>query len=95
MIKSRSFKFLKNKPFFNYYTMITEESKKEYKETDNNINLYNSKLFSHNLKIKIAKNLNLNNIKQIKIKANSNKKKLKIFLPNISKSNIHLSNKYN
>ena len=95
MIKSRSFKFLKNKPFFNYYTMNTEESKNEYKETDNNINLYNSKLFSHNLKIKIAKNLNLNNIKQIKIKANSNKKKLKILLPNISNSNIHLSNKCN
>ena len=95
MIKSRSFKFLKNKPFFNYYTMNTEESKNEYKETDNNINLYNSKLFSHNLKIKIVKNLNLNNIKQIKIKANSTKKKLKIFLPNISNSNIHLSNKYN
>ena len=48
MIKSRSFKFLKNKPFFNYYTMNTEESKNEYKETDNNINLYNSK---KNLKI--------------------------------------------
>ena len=95
MIKSRSFKFLKNNPLFNYYTINTEESKNEYKETDNNINLYNSKLFSHNLKIKIAKNLNLNNIKQIKIKANSNKKKLKIFLPNISNSNIHLSNKYN
>ena len=95
MIKSRSFKFLKNNPLFNYYTINTEESKNEYKETDNNINLYNSKLFSHNLKIKIVKNLNLNNIKQIKIKANSTKKKLKIFLPNISNSNIHLSNKYN
>ena len=93
MIKSRSFKLKKNKPFFNYYTMNTEESKNESKETYNNINLFNSKLFSHNLKIKIVKNLNLNNIKQIKLKANSNKKKPKIILPCISYSNIHLNNK--
>jgi len=92
MIKSRSFKLKKNKPFFNYYTMNTEESKNESKETYNNINLFNPKLFSH-LKIKIVKNLNLNNIKQIKLKANSNKKKPKIFLPHISYSNIHLNKK--
>ena len=93
MIKSRSFKFLKNKHLFNYCTMNTEESKNYYEEKNDNINLYNSKLFSHNLKLKIVNNLNLNNIKQIKIKENSNKKKLKIFLPEISYGNIKQRNK--
>ena len=84
MIKSRSFKFHKNVPLYHFYTMNTEETKNQNKEKNiNNISFFNSKIFSHNIK-----NLNLINIKKIKIKANSNKKKPKFLLPNISYSNI-------
>ena len=84
MIKSRSFKFHKNVPLYHFYTMNTEKTKNQNKEKNiNNITFFNSKIFSHNIK-----NLNLINIKKIKIKANSNKKKPKFLLPNISYSNI-------
>ena len=84
MIKSRSFKFHKKLPLYHFYTINTEETKNQNKEKNiNNITFFNSKIFSHNIK-----NLNLINIKKIKIKANSNKKKPKFLLPNISYSNI-------
>ena len=84
MIKSRSFKFHKKLPLYHFYTINTEEIKNQNKEKNiNNITFFNSKIFSHNIK-----NLNLINIKKIKIKANSNKKKPKFLLPNISYSNI-------
>ena len=84
MIKSRSFKFHKKLPLYYFYTINTEETKNQNKEKNiNNITFFNSKIFSHNIK-----NLNLINIKKIKIKANSNKKKPKFLLPNISYSNI-------
>ena len=84
MIKSRSFKFHKKLPLYHFYTMNTEETKNQNKEKNiNNITFFNSKIFSHNIK-----NLILINIKKIKIKAISNKKKPKFLLPNISYSNI-------
>ena len=84
MIKSRSFKIHKILPLYHFYTINTEETKNQNKEKNiNNITFFNSKIFSHNIK-----NLNLINIKKIKIKANSNKKKPKFLLPNISYSNI-------
>ena len=84
MIKSRSLKLHKKLPLYHFYTINTEETKNQNKEKNiNNITFFNSKIFSHNIK-----NLNLINIKKIKIKANSNKKKPKFLLPNISYSNI-------
>ena len=89
MIKSRSFKFHKNVPLYHFYTINTEETKNQNKEKNiNNITFFNSKIFSHNIK-----NLNLINIKKIKIKANSNKKKPKFLLPNISYSSSNLKPK--
>ena len=84
MIKPRSPKPHKKLPLYHFYTINTEETKNQNKEKNiNNITFFNSKIFSHNIK-----NLNLINIKKIKIKANSNKKKPKFLLPNISYSNI-------
>ena len=84
MIKSRSLKLHKKLPLYHFYTINTEETKNQNKEKNiNNITFFNSKIFSHNIK-----NLILINIKKIKIKAISNKKKPKFLLPNISYSNI-------
>ena len=84
MIKTKSFKFHKKLPLYHFYKINKEETKNQNKEKNiNNITFFNSKIFSHNIK-----NLNLINIKKIKIKANSNKKKPKFLLPNISYSNI-------
>ena len=87
MIKSRSFKSIKKKAFFEYNNINKTETNKDNNNKGKNKILILKPNLHMNLskdKLKIRKKTNLFNIKQIKRKANSNNKKLNIILPDIS-----------